>query len=258
MIVYFRARLQSYWLTTTRKPKVLHLLQGTLRHKKASSMNALRFTIRQLLIHHEMAEPTHMTSAEKRAVNETAKELRASLPITTSSHVSSLRLDDETHEQLTRSVKQTRTTKAEFETLQDVSFQFQKGHCDHQRNGFLQVRMVGMRQSNNKKQLKKKDGERNLHFASCPPEVQAVLRGTRRAEWKKWLNFDAGVILTDEEVRQLTEAGCEIYPMQWIEMKPHICEGVKMVVTNDAFFQRLGLEPPRVRWMGDQVRATTL
>ena len=30
--------------------------------------------------------------------------------------------------------------------------------------------------------------------------------------------FNAGVILTDEEVRQLTEAGCEIYPMQWIEV----------------------------------------
>ena len=159
-----------------------------------------------------------MTSAEKRAVNETAKELRASLPITTSSHVSSLRLDDETHEQLPRSVKQTRATKAEVETLQDVSFQFQKGHCDHQRNGFLRVMMAGMRQSNNKKQLKKKDGEKNLHFASCPPEVQAALRGTRRAEWKKWLNFDAGVILTDEEVRQLTEAGCEICPMHWTEV----------------------------------------
>ena len=66
--------------------------------------------------------------------------------------------------------------------------------------------------------MKKKDGETNLHFASCPPEVQATLTETRRAEWKKWTSFNAGVILTDEEVRQLTEAGCEIYPMQWIEV----------------------------------------
>ena len=34
---------------------------------------------------------------------------------------------------------------------------------------------------------------------------------------EKWLNFNAGVILTYEEVRPLTEAGCEIYPMQWVE-----------------------------------------
>ena len=30
--------------------------------------------------------------------------------------------------------------------------------------------------------------------------------------------FNAGVILSDEEVRQLTESGCEIYPIQWIEV----------------------------------------
>ena len=31
------------------------------------------------------------------------------------------------------------------------------------------------------------------------------------------MKFNAGVILTDEEVRQLTEAGCEIYPMKWVD-----------------------------------------
>ena len=35
---------------------------------------------------------------------------------------------------------------------------------------------------------------------------------------EKWMSFNAGVILTDEEVRQLIEAGCEIYPLQWIEV----------------------------------------
>ena len=65
--------------------------------------------------------------------------------------------------------------------------------------------------------LKKKDGEMNLHFASCPHEVQAGLRETRRVEWKKWTSFNAGVSLTDEQVRQLTDAGCEICPMQWVD-----------------------------------------
>ena len=47
-----------------------------------------------------------------------------------------------------------------------------------------------MRQSNRKKLLNKKDGERNLHFASCPLEVQAA----RSAELKNWMSFNAGVI----------------------------------------------------------------
>ena len=60
-------------------------------------MNAHHFTIRQLLTHHELPmmnkttkceSRTHMTSAEKRKVDETAKELRASLPIAASSHAS--------------------------------------------------------------------------------------------------------------------------------------------------------------------------
>ena len=31
------------------------------------------------------------------------------------------------------------------------------------------------------------------------------------------MKFNAGIILTDEEVRQLTEAGCEMYPMKWVD-----------------------------------------
>ena len=126
-----------------------------------------------------------MMSAEKRKVDETAKELRASLPITASSHASSLQSDDETHEQLTRSVKQARTTKTEVETLPDVSFLFRKGHCVHQRNGFLQVRMAGVRESNKKKLLKKKDGKRNLHFASCLPEVQSCYQRDESCRMEK-------------------------------------------------------------------------
>ena len=65
--------------------------------------------------------------------------------------------------------------------------------------------------------------ERNLHFPSGPPDVQAALRETRRTEWKKWLNFNAGVILIDEEVRQLTDAGCEIYAMKWVDTDKNAC-----------------------------------
>ena len=36
---------------------------------------------------------------------------------------------------------------------------------------------------------------------------------------------NAGIILTDQEVRQLTEAGCEIYRVKWVATeKARICE----------------------------------
>ena len=165
----------------------------------------------------EMSEPTQLTRTEKRKeiqTDDTAKELRALFPVADSSFASSLRPSDETKEQLEPSSKQVRTAKNGVETLQDVSCLFQKGHREHQRNGFLQMSMAGMRKKNNKRVLKKKDGERNLHFPSCTPDVQAA---TRRTEWNQWMKFNAGVLLTDEEVRPLTEAGCEIYPMKWFD-----------------------------------------
>ena len=94
-----------------------------------------------------MSEPTQVTKAEKRKeiqTDHTAKELRAPLQTAASSHASSLRLADETQEQLVCSAEQARNTKMGVETLQVVSFLFRKWHCEHQRNGFLHVRMVGM------------------------------------------------------------------------------------------------------------------
>ena len=90
-----------------------------------------------------MSEPT-----EKRMeiqTDDTAKELRAPLLVSASSHASSLRPSDEAQEQLERSSKQARLAKKGVETLQDVSYLFQKGHCEPQGNGVLQVRMAGMR-----------------------------------------------------------------------------------------------------------------
>ena len=49
----------------------------------------------------EMSEPTQTMNAEKRKVDETAKESRAPLPITTFPHASSTRPEDESHEQHT-------------------------------------------------------------------------------------------------------------------------------------------------------------
>ena len=77
----------------------------------------------------EMSEPTQTKKTKKRKefeTDETAKELRASLPFTVPSHASSLRPSDKTQEQPERSSKQTRTAKKGVEALRDVSYLFQK------------------------------------------------------------------------------------------------------------------------------------
>ena len=121
----------SFGFFTTRKPKVLHLLQQTLRHNRASSMNVLSLHNPTVVDQSrtadedvgederddEMSEPTLMTSAEKRKADETAKELRASLPTADSSHASSLHPDDEAQDQFVRSSTQARTTKTRVEGM---------------------------------------------------------------------------------------------------------------------------------------------
>ena len=158
LIVYVHARHRNCWHFTTRKPKVLHLSRQTHRHNKAASMNALHFTTRQLLIQSKL---TQMTGAEKRQeiqTDETAKESRAPLPLAASSHASSMGPSGERQEQLVRSSKQARTAKKGAATCQDVSYLFQKEHCEHQRNGFLQVRMAGMRKCIKKKVFFEEEG----------------------------------------------------------------------------------------------------
>ena len=142
-------------------------------------------------------------------MDETQKELQALPPITISPHAtsSSLQLLDQTPNPPLRSLKQATTTGKVVHMLDHVSSLFQNGD---QRNRILQVRMVGSRSKVKKKIFKLKDGEKYLNYWSCSlVDVQAALRGTKQ-------------ILSDEEVRQLTESGCDIYiyiyPMQWIEV----------------------------------------
>ena len=95
----------------------------------------------------EMSEPSQITMAEKRKkiqMDETTKDIRVLLLLADSSLASSLRLSDETQEQLVRSSKQASTVKKGVETLQDVSYLFLKGQCEQQRNGFLQERKAGV------------------------------------------------------------------------------------------------------------------
>ena len=117
--------------------------------------------------------PTQSKKTEKRKefqTDETAKELRASLPIAVSSHASSLRPSDETQEQPERSSKQTRTAKKGVEALRDVSYLFQTGHCEHQRNGLLQVRMA-QKQQEESAQAEGKEDQTEQHDHGTIDEV---------------------------------------------------------------------------------------
>ena len=151
-------------------------------------------------------ETKRTVNAEKRKVDETAKELRAPLPITTSSRASSSRPDDEIYKQLTRSSKQARITKTRAEAAQDVSFLF------------LQAWVADMRGGNEERMMMMKEDQRTFYFAYCPPEMQTVSQETRRTTWETQMSLNAVVnFLTDEKTPQLTNASRETCPLQRVD-----------------------------------------
>ena len=89
---------------------------------------------------------------------------------------------------------------------------------DLQRVGFLQVRIgEAKKRKTYRKPPRPKDGDKNLRFSECPPEIQKGLRNSRAVEWQKWMKFNAGIILEKKELEQMIEEGVPIYPMQWVE-----------------------------------------
>ena len=90
---------------------------------------------------------------------------------------------------------------------------------DQDRVGFIQVRLVPPKQKKApaRKPQKKKDGDKNLSYASCSPVIQQGLRKSRAKGWQKWKEFNAGVLLSRAELQELLDAGVKVYPMQWIE-----------------------------------------
>ena len=160
----------------------------------------------------EMSEPTQTETAERRKTDETAKELRAPLPLTTFSHASSTRLEDETHEQHTRFTIQARIARTGAEAHQDVS------------SMFLRARMVDVHEENKERMLMTKKGERKFYFAHRSSKMQGVFKKTRRAIRQTQMSYDTVVILADGTTRQLTGASREISPMQWVhtDEKTHL------------------------------------
>ena len=55
-----------------------------------------------------------------------------------------------------------------------------------------------------RKPQNKKDGDKNLRYSSCSPDIQRGLDKARCKEWQTWKKFNAGVILSKAEVREST------------------------------------------------------
>ena len=118
---------------------------------------------------------------------------------------------------LTTHWKRNKVTGKGVELLEKTANLFDE--TDQDRVGFLQVRLAPPKQKKTpaRKPPKKKDGDKNLSFASCSVEIQKGLRRSRVKEWQKWKEFNAGVILSKTEVQELVNEGVKVYPMQWIE-----------------------------------------
>ena len=153
----------------------------------------------------EIPEQTQTTSAEKRKVDEKAKELRAPLPIITFSNANSTRLEHETYEQLTQCTIQARIARMRAAALQDVF------------STFLRAKIVDMHGENKERILTKENGEGNFYFAYHSSKMQDVSRETSRAIRETQMSYDAVAFLTGRKTRQPTAVSRKISPMQQVD-----------------------------------------
>jgi hypothetical protein len=103
--------------------------------------------------------------------------------------------------------------------VEKIAFLFEERDAkqNSERVGFLQVRLVGPQKPKANRKAKvqrKKDGDKNLRYSNSSPEIQAGLRKSRVTEWQKWMQFNAGVVLSKAEVDELLAEGVTIQPMQ--------------------------------------------
>ena len=126
----------------------------------------------------EFPFPDGVTAKELRA-----EELRANSPPNTPSK-------RDLSPSLAAQMKRNKVTGKGVEMLEKIAYLFDeddKGNMSTDKVGFLQVRLIAPKVKKvTKKPMKAKDGDKNLAFASCSPEVPAGLRKSRVVEWRKW------------------------------------------------------------------------
>ena len=134
------------------------------------------------------------------------KELRAEPPAT----------KPEERHSLNQAFKRSKTTGKGADMVENIAMLLVGESVE--RTSFLQVRLVGPRPKKiTKKTVRPKDGDKNLRYADCSPDIQAGLRKCRAEEWQKWQKYNAGVIISGDELSTLQAEGIQVYPMQWIE-----------------------------------------
>ena len=134
------------------------------------------------------------------------KELRAEPPAT----------KPEERHSLNQALKRSKTTGKGADMVENIAMLLVGESVE--RTSFLQVRLVGPRPKKiTKKTVRPKDGDKNLRYADCSPDIQAGLRKCRAEEWQKWQKYNAGVIISGDELSTLQVEVVQVYPMQWIE-----------------------------------------
>ena len=157
------------------------------------------------------AGPSSAASSSAPALGDKRKELRAPAePV--------IEEVAEGNSSLQQAWKKTKTSGKGVAILERLSHHLANEEGDFEKTGFIQVRLVGPRaKKQTKKPVRPKDGEKNLRYADCTPEIQKGLRRCRAEEWQKWMKFNAGVVISQEEVDLLMSEGVKILPMQWVE-----------------------------------------
>ena len=90
------------------------------------------------------------------------------------------------------------------------------------RIAFLTERIAVERGTN--KNVRKQMLGKNLRYENCDAKTQRGLDKSRATEWKKWMDFNAGVIIEDQQLSELLDEGHKMIPTQWIEtdQKDHL------------------------------------
>ena len=76
-------------------------------------------------------------------------------------------------------------------------------------------RRVAIPQNLTKNQKKKMTGA-NIDYRKVSPRTRKELDKSRRAEWKKWQDFGAPVVIQQEILAELLDAGHSLMPSQWV------------------------------------------
>ena len=101
------------------------------------------------------------------------------------------------------------------------------------------------------KNVRKQMAGKNMVYDRADAATRKALDKSRAAEWKKWMDFDAGVVIQGKQLTELLDEGHSMLPTQWIEtdlnehlQRPgqvHIPETKSRLVACGQFENREGL-----------------